>query len=295
MRRLGYRFVSPVTRCQYYRISNTNPHLQLAALHALGLPIAAVSHVALSIFPPGGLYSRPISPSNVLVTDRHAWDAPLKAPRWVGMSGTHLPQVQPSRDALLVADVRCLTEPRVATSAKSQGWAVMPLFLGGAIASGVYRLPMYAGPPTKDVLQQITAECSAEARGWAGGIELLLKRKALKLVEGASVTVYLLDAQRFGEWDVEQVKGGNSGGRGRGWGGGGGEGCPPYSQRDLCAAPPLALFLSPPTCPLPRPPVASAARRRLFSQGRQGETYVSQARENAQAARVATCRGSVAS
>jgi hypothetical protein len=172
----------------------------------MGLPIAALSHAALSLFPPGGLYNRPLSPSNVLVTERHAWDAPLKAPKWIGMSGTHLPQVPPSRDALLVVDVRCLTEPRLATSAKSQGWAVMPLFLGGAVASGVYRLPMYAGPPTKDALQQIAAECSAEAKGWAGGVELLLKRKLLKLVEGASVTVFLLDAQRFGEWEEEEYR-----------------------------------------------------------------------------------------
>ena len=211
--------------------------LQLAALYAMGLPIAALSHAALSLFPPGGLYNRPLSPSNVLVTERHAWDAPLKAPKWIGMSGTHLPQVQPtdatphpqeppyptlhsrqvppSRDALLVVDVRCLTEPRLATSAKSQGWAVMPLFLGGAVASGVYRLPMYAGPPTKDALQQIAAECSAEAKGWAGGVELLLKRKLLKLVEGASVTVFLLDAQRFGEWEEEEVTCRQQGGRSR--------------------------------------------------------------------------------
>lgn len=203
----------------------------------MGLPIAALSHAALSLFPPGGLYNRPLSPSNVLVTERHAWDAPLKAPKWIGMSGTHLPQVQPtdatphpqeppyptlhsrqvppSRDALLVVDVRCLTEPRLATSAKSQGWAVMPLFLGGAVASGVYRLPMYAGPPTKDALQQIAAECSAEAKGWAGGVELLLKRKLLKLVEGASVTVFLLDAQRFGEWEEEEVTCRQQGGRSR--------------------------------------------------------------------------------
>ena len=49
-----------------------------------------------SRLPPGGLYNRPLSPSNVLVTERHAWDAPLKAPKWIGMSGTHLPQVQPT-------------------------------------------------------------------------------------------------------------------------------------------------------------------------------------------------------
>ena len=91
----------------------------------------------------------------------------------------------------------------------------MPLFLGGAVASGVYRLPMYAGPPTKDALQQIAAECSAEAKGWAGGVELLLKRKLLKLVEGASVTVFLLDAQRFGEWEEEEVTCRQQGGRSR--------------------------------------------------------------------------------
>lgn len=284
--------------------SATQPRvlLQLAALYAMGLPIAALSHAALSLFPPGGLYNRPLSPSNVLVTERHAWDAPLKAPKWIGMSGTHLPQVQPtdatphpqeppyptlhsrqvppSRDALLVVDVRCLTEPRLATSAKSQGWAVMPLFLGGAVASGVYRLPMYAGPPTKDALQQIAAECSAEAKGWAGGVELLLKRKLLKLVEGASVTVFLLDAQRFGEWEEEEVTCQQQGGRSR---------TSAALASLLVSLPPtpspLGLPLVPPTsCRLPFHVAVPSARRRLFPQGRQGQAHRRQAGENTEIA-----------
>ena len=156
----------------------------------------------------------------------------------------------------------------------------MPLFLGGAVASGV-RLPMYAGPPTKDALQQIVAECSAEAKGWAGGVELLLKRKLLKLVEGASVTVFLLDAQRFGEWEEEEVTCRQQGGRSR----------TSAALASLLSTPPpptpspSGLPLVPPTsCRLPFHVAVPSARRRLFPQGRQGQAHRRQAGENTEIA-----------
>ena len=63
------------------------------------------------------------------------------------------------------------------------------------VNSGVFQLPLYAGTPPLALLQQV-------ARRGQEVLEAALGRKQLRRVEWASVTLGVLDAQRFGEWDA---------------------------------------------------------------------------------------------
>ena len=78
---------------------------------------------------------------------------------------------------------------------KAQGWSVLPLFMGDQVNSGVFQLPLYQGTPPLALLQQV-------ARRGQEAIDTALSKKQLKRVEWASVTIGVLDAQRFGEWDA---------------------------------------------------------------------------------------------
>ena len=63
------------------------------------------------------------------------------------------------------------------------------------VNSGVFQLPLYAGTPPLALLQQV-------ARRGQEVLEAALSKKQLKRVEWGSVSLGVLDAQRFGEWDA---------------------------------------------------------------------------------------------
>jgi hypothetical protein len=101
----------------------------------------------------------------------------------------------------LVIDLRCLNKPSAASPrVDQQGWAVLPLFGGaGYVASGVYRLPLYqtptGGEPSPALLEHIATD------GARGVLAKACGDRRVRLVEGASVDVALLDELRTGEWD----------------------------------------------------------------------------------------------
>ncbi|KAJ1620119.1 hypothetical protein T492DRAFT_848039 [Pavlovales sp. CCMP2436] len=181
---------------------------------ANNLPNAYLSAALVSLAPPGGPYRKPpqfdasvhlvsaLQPASDLRSPK--WDTPphvFRAEAFPGLADSdddvfNLPHLA------LVIDVRCLSKPSApgARAAEHQGWAVLPLFCGaGYVASGVHRLPLYlaqtGGEPSPALLEQIATE---GARG------VLAKARAdrrVKLVEGASVDVAVLDELRAGEWD----------------------------------------------------------------------------------------------
>ena len=100
---------------------------------------------------------------------------------------------------LLVADVRCLD----GQSLRPQGWSVVPVFVDGVVASSLYQLPLFAGTPSAEALDHL-ANCP---RGqWHRFVSTAIEKGHLKHVSGASVTVLLLDAQRFGEFDSPESR-----------------------------------------------------------------------------------------
>jgi hypothetical protein len=154
----------------------------------------------LSLYPPGSLYEVPPQPQSgrVRLVEGHDWDAELRAPIWVG-KGTHLPQVAGEESTLLVVDVRCLEKPTVAASIKPQGWAVLPVFADGAVDSGVHQLPLFVGSPTVEALEALSRVAKKTVADWQRSLGRIAQDNELGLVDGGSVTVTLLDAQRYGE------------------------------------------------------------------------------------------------
>ena len=71
--------------------------------------------------------------------------------------------------------------------------------LAPQVNSGVFELPLYAGPPPLPLLQQLS-------RRGPEVLEAAIKKKQLKYVEWGSITIGVLDAQRFGEWDATQAR-----------------------------------------------------------------------------------------
>jgi hypothetical protein len=180
---------------------------------ALHLPHAqaALSAALLSIAPPGALYRVPprADESVHLVTDLEL-ASELRAPQW--RTAPHVFRARafpPDADdalsdlphAALVVDLRSLPKPTAPRpTVDLQGWAVLPLFEGpGYVASGVYRLPLYAymngSGPSPTLLDAISTEGAEPALARA------LRDRRIKLIDGASVDVGLLDEVRVGEWE----------------------------------------------------------------------------------------------
>ena len=102
---------------------------------------------------------------------------------------------------LLVVDVRCLEKPTVASSAKAQGWAVLPVFVDKVVDSGLHQLPLFQGSPEYETLAQLAKAASKSVADWHQAVSGVMNRRGVGVVESASVCVTLLDAQRFGELD----------------------------------------------------------------------------------------------
>ena len=169
---------------------------QIAALSAHGLPHGSLSLAAVSLFPPGGLYRNPPAMAGVRLSDGVDWASELRSPRW-RQSATHFPNVPSDASTLVIIDVRELEKPlSPAVGMKPQGWAAVRLFDGEHVNAGVFQLPLYAGTPPRGLLQTLSKEGGSDA------LEQAVAKKQLKRVEWASVTVAILDAQRFGEWDA---------------------------------------------------------------------------------------------
>jgi hypothetical protein len=112
------------------------------------------------------------------------------------------------KGALAVVDVRCLEKPTSAQTLKSQGWTVLPIFGDGGqhVDSGVHQLPLFDGAPTLELLAAISKLAKQSVREWQHGLARLSHAKQIKVIDGASVTVSLLDAQRYGEMDWQDMQ-----------------------------------------------------------------------------------------
>ena len=173
--------------------------VQVGVLRAFNLPAAGLGFGLVSLAPPAHFYAEPPQPSGLRYTDAVDWESNLRSPVW--KAGAFLfPQVALTERALFVFDVRCLTKLGDASSLRSQGWAVLPVFFDGGVNSGVHQLPLYAGEPTAELLLAMGDKGHEEV------IKLELSKKRLKHVEGASLVVSLLDAQRLGEWDRADLR-----------------------------------------------------------------------------------------
>lgn len=125
---------------------------------------------------------------------------------WPGKA-SHLPAVALDTATLLVVDVRCLEKPTAPSSLKPQGWTVLPIFADGGkrrdavVDSGLHQLPLFEGVPSAEVLTALSKVASKPILEWQRALGQLSHEKKLKAVDGASVTLSLLDAQRYGEFD----------------------------------------------------------------------------------------------
>ena len=176
--------------------------VQVGARSASALPHAAVSYAVLSLYPPGAAYANPpqLGGGRVRHTTSHDWSSELRSPVWTDRA-FHLPAVPPDPTTLLVVDVRCLERPTNPQSLKPQGWAVVPLFEEGAVDSGVHQLPLFAGTPSSRALEALSKAAPKSAAEWQRALSVIAPEHHIGLVEAASVTVTILDAQRFGEYD----------------------------------------------------------------------------------------------
>ena len=180
--------------------------LQLGVRCAYGLPHAAMSFALSSVYPPSGLYRKPtdISPANWRLNEAHDFAADLKGPVWPGPA-RHFPGVPLDPGTLLVVDIRCLEKPTTSSSLRSQGWAVVPVFGSEqppAVDSGLHQLPLFDGVPTVDLLTTLSRAAAKPLAEWQRTIGQLSREKKFRAVDGASVVVQLLDAQRHGELDA---------------------------------------------------------------------------------------------
>lgn len=201
--------------------------LQVAARRAAGLPFAAISYAALSLYPPAAtsLYApkprevegagsgdtgvnstAPPNPAaaRVRVSETHDWSAQLRAPVWLG-KGAHLPAVPREEGLLLVVDIRCLEKPTNANSLKAQGWGVLPVFLDSVVDSGLHQIPLFAGSPTLPVLAALSKAASEPFDTWQTSFGRVLKEHNVAILDQCSATITLLDAQRFGELDTDEA------------------------------------------------------------------------------------------
>ena len=82
---------------------------QVGVRRAYGLPYAAMSFAAFSLYPPGVLYTSPPQPpgGRVRVTEMHDFNAEMRSPVWPG-SGAHFPAVPPDESTLLVVALTAL-------------------------------------------------------------------------------------------------------------------------------------------------------------------------------------------
>ena len=123
---------------------------------------------------------------------------------WVG-KGAHLPSVPADSATLLVVDVRCLEKPTSASSLKPQGWGVLPVFVDGVVDSGLHQVPLFVGSPSLPVLDALSKVAHLPVDGWQKALGKVLREFSLGIIDQASVTVTLLDAQRFGELDTPEA------------------------------------------------------------------------------------------
>ena len=175
--------------------------IQVMARCASGLPNAAITFACISVYPPAGLYAAPRSEDVTWrVTDEHDWSADMRSPKWL-TGGQHIPNVPYDEGGLLIVDVRCLEKPTVSSSLKDQGWAVLPLFVDRVVDSGLHQLPLLTQRPDATTLAALSKAASKSIGEWHKEVASVSRRRGLGIVEGASVTVTLLDAQRYDEYE----------------------------------------------------------------------------------------------
>ena len=102
---------------------------------------------------------------------------------------------------LLVVDVRCLEKPTTASSIRPQGWAILPVFVDRVVDSGLHQLPLFGGTPDNESLSAISKAASKSAGEWQRELGRIARERGLGIVSGGSVTVTLLDAQRYNEYE----------------------------------------------------------------------------------------------
>ena len=181
--------------------------IQIGCRSAAGLaPPHAMCWAILSVHPPGSLYKTPreVQSDRFRITEAHDFSADLRAPIWPGRA-SHLPEVPLDPSALLIVDVRALEKPTVPSTLLSKGWSVMPIFTkvrhDGQVRvdSGVHVLPLFDGTPSAEVLATLGQVAVQPVLEWQRALGKLSQEKKLKAIDGASVTISLLDAQRYGE------------------------------------------------------------------------------------------------
>ena len=96
-----------------------------------------------------------------------------------------------------------MEKPTTTGTLRSQGWAVLPLFGDDArfVDSGLHQLPLFDGSPTPDALASLSKIATLPVPQWQRALGKLAQEKRLKPIDGASTTITLLDAQRYGELD----------------------------------------------------------------------------------------------
>ena len=181
--------------------------IQIGCRSAAGLaPPPAMCWAILSVHPPGSLYQTPreVRSDRSRITEAHDFSADLRAPIWPGHA-FHLPEVPLDPSALLIVDVRALEKPTVPSTLLSKGWSAMPIFTkirhDGQVRvdSGVHVLPLFDGLPSAEVLAMLGQVAVQPVLEWQRALGKLSQEKKLKAIDGASVTISLLDAQRYGE------------------------------------------------------------------------------------------------
>jgi len=187
-------------------------------VRAHNLPNAALSAAVVSLAPPASFYKRAggtADQSAHLVAPQQA-DSELRSPAWAAPAhvfkmkalpsggdagpGNPLDDLSTLPHLAVVIDVRHMPRPSSGKVA-SQGFALLPVFAGpGYIASGAYRLPLLklasGAEPSPGFLEQVAST------GVKASLAQAKQARQIKVEDGASVEVLLLDEARAGEWDA---------------------------------------------------------------------------------------------
>ncbi|KAL1504867.1 hypothetical protein AB1Y20_008637 [Prymnesium parvum] len=190
-----YATYSPSAGLQFGAVSARVPPADVPEGAHLGLSFAICS-----LYPPGDLYSTSPLSASTQISTAHDWDAPLDQPIWTSRPG-HEPNVPLDPSCLLVVDVRCVEFPGL--TVHGQGWSVLPVFSNGSVASGLHEIPLFAGLPSRQALENFS-QC--ERGSWHSFVDTAISKGHLKRLDGASASVILLDAQRFGELDALHMR-----------------------------------------------------------------------------------------
>ncbi|GLI63028.1 hypothetical protein VaNZ11_005888, partial [Volvox africanus] len=158
-----------------------------------GLPAAAFTTFA----PPGSFYQDSPLVDDVRVTLDYDLTAPLANPRWTD-GFVHFSGALYERGMCIIVDVR-LVVPATGTSAPA-GWTAVRLFEreGEFVASGYYHLPLFAGVPSRFLIQEVASMGDLDSV-----IANHLQSGRIQVHEEcASVLIRVMDLYREGQLDI---------------------------------------------------------------------------------------------